>query len=112
MALTDATARLLMCLQSGPITLSALAVMASIDTKSVHNRLRTAVESGKVGFIKASGRDESQYYLNDEALLTLAKRTCLMCGKQFNSFSPANRLCNTCKRREVSPFAPYVPDPR
>lgn len=34
------------------------------------------------------------------------KRPCLCCRKPFRSAGPHNRLCLTCARRSISPYAP------
>ena len=34
-------------------------------------------------------------------------RPCLCCGKKFTSAGPHNRLCLDCRRKDVSPYAPF-----
>ena len=34
-------------------------------------------------------------------------RPCLCCGKKFTSAGPHNRLCLTCRRKDVSPYATF-----
>lgn len=35
-----------------------------------------------------------------------SKRKCLCCGRTFPSEGPHNRLCGSCRRQSVSPYAP------
>lgn len=34
-------------------------------------------------------------------------RACLCCGADFKSDGPHNRLCQMCRRKDVSPFASF-----
>lgn len=36
----------------------------------------------------------------------IKQRSCLRCGKTFDSWGPGNRLCSRCAHISVSPFAP------
>ncbi len=33
------------------------------------------------------------------------RRTCLCCGRVFDSSGPGNRLCKTCRHKDPGPFA-------
>lgn len=33
-------------------------------------------------------------------------RACMCCGARFNSAGPHNRLCNRCRKTDISPYAP------
>lgn len=33
-------------------------------------------------------------------------RACMCCGVRFNSDGPHNRLCNRCRKTDISPYAP------
>lgn len=79
--------------------------------KDEDERLRGLVADGKTPcqIAKLLDRSESSVYRRIEILNAApkpTKRACMCCGRQFPSEGSHNRLCNQCRNKNHSPYAP------
>lgn len=79
-------------------------------SKTEDEQLRVLHGEGKspCAIAKVIGRSESSVYRRIEIVIATPKakpRPCMCCRNTFKSDGPHNRLCPTCRRKDVSPYA-------
>lgn len=70
---------------------------------SIHNRLKRLQAQGVT-----IAPDRARLLVRDGGRGERKPRRCLCCNKDFPSAHAGNRLCNGCRTKSISPFAPAL----
>jgi predicted ArsR family transcriptional regulator len=104
--------RLCAVLAVAPCTVGQAAAAANLHGNTVRVLLDELASAGRVVRERAGGQyGRPRFVYRLLAAGTVAARSpartrpCLCCDKAFHSEGFGNRLCNTCRKLDVSPFA-------
>lgn len=102
--------------ESGPLTAYAIRCATGLHSNGVADSLKHAINNGHVRIVMVPTRTglgrPHKYYewvgesgAKPKAGTACTTRPCMCCQRKFPSAGPHNRLCNSCRKKDVSPYA-------